>query len=104
MGRKLYVGNLPYSITKEELTETFSKVGKVDSVNIVMDRYSGKPRGFAFVEMSNDSEAANAVSSLNGQTLGDRKIVVNEARAEESRGGGGGRRFERRDDRDRRRW
>ncbi len=90
MGRKLYVGNLSYSVTKETLEELFGKVGKVESVSIITDKYSGQPRGFGFVEMSSQQEAEEAIKQLNGQMLGDREIVVNEARAEERKGGGGG--------------
>lgn len=90
MGRKLYVGNLSYSVTKETLEEFFGKIGKVESVSIITDKYSGQPRGFGFVEMSSQQEAEEAVKQLNGQTLGDRQIVVNEARTEERKGGGGG--------------
>lgn len=94
MGRKLYVGNLSYSVTKEMLEELFSKAGKVESVNIVTDRYSGQSRGFGFVEMASDREAGEAIKQLNSQTLDDRQIVVNEARTETRKGGGGGgRRF-----------
>ncbi len=84
------MGNLSYSVTKETLEEFFGKVGKVESVSIITDKYSGQPRGFGFVEMSSQQEAEEAVKQLNGQTLGDRQIVVNEARAEERKGGGGG--------------
>jgi RNA recognition motif-containing protein len=92
MGRKLYVGNLSYAVTKEMLEEIFSKAGKVESVNIVTDRYSGQSRGFGFVEMANQNEASEAIKQLNGQTVADRQIIVNEARTDE-RKGGGGRRF-----------
>ena len=84
------MGNLSYSVTKETLEEFFGKVGKVESVSIITDKYSGQPRGFGFVEMSSQQEAEEAIKQLNGQTLGDREIVVNEARAEERKGGGGG--------------
>jgi RNA recognition motif-containing protein len=94
MGRKLYVGNLSYSVTKEMLEELFGKIGKVDSVNIVTDRYSGLSRGFGFVEMTNPNEASEAIKQLNGQTVADRQIIVNEARTEGRKsGGGGGKRF-----------
>ena len=82
MNRKLYVGNLSYSVTKEELEQFFSAAGKVDSVTIVTDRYSGQPRGFAFVEMSTPDEAQEAKNKLSGQTLGNRQIIINEARLE----------------------
>jgi RNA recognition motif-containing protein len=72
------------------LEELFGKVGKVESVNIVTDRYSGQSRGFGFVEMASSNEAGEAIKQLNGQTVGDRQIIVNEARTDERKGGGGG--------------
>ena len=93
MGKKLYVGNLPYSATDESLTETFSQCGTVDSAKIIMDRDSGRSKGFGFVEMSTDEEAQNAISKLNGQQLGGRAMNVSEAKPQaprENRGGGGG--------------
>lgn len=95
MGNRLYVGNLSFSVTKESLTELFSKAGSVTDANVITDRMSGQSRGFGFVEMSNDAEAQEAIKQLNGQTIGDRQIVVNEARPSAKRegGGGGGRRF-----------
>ena len=95
MGRRLYVGNLAYSVTKESLTEFFSKAGSVVSADIITDRMSGQSRGFGFVEMETDEQAQEAIKQLNSQTLGDRQIVVNEARENKRRegGGGGGRRF-----------
>ncbi|MBI5125708.1 MAG: RNA-binding protein [Planctomycetes bacterium] len=90
MGKKLYVGNLGSSVTREMLESCFGAVGKVESVNIITDRYTGQPRGFGFVEMSSNQEAQDAITKLNGQSLGDRTIIVNEARAEERRGGGAG--------------
>ena len=81
--KKLYVGNLSYAVTKEMLEELFGAVGKVETVNIVTDRYSGQSRGFGFVEMSSDSEAAEAIKKLNGQTVAERQIIVNEARSDE---------------------
>jgi len=95
MGKKLYVGNLSYSTTKEALENLFSQAGQVESINIVTDRFTGQPRGFAFVEMSSQKEANEAIQRLNGQTLDGRNIVVNEARTEERRDSGrrgGGRR------------
>jgi cold-inducible RNA-binding protein len=99
---RLFVGGLPYSTTEEELTELFSRLGTVSSVTIVTDRYTGRSRGFGFVEMPNPEEAQIAVRRLNGQQLGGRSITVNEARPREERGprerggaggfrGGGGR-------------
>lgn len=90
MGKKLYVGNLGSSVTREMLESCFGAVGKVESVNIITDRYTGQARGFGFVEMSSNQEAQDAITKLNGQSLGDRTIIVNEARAEERRAGGGG--------------
>ena len=94
MGNRLYVGNLASSVTKESLTQLFSQAGTVSDVNIIMDRMSGQSRGFGFVEMGSDGEAQEAINQLNGKTLDDRQIVVNEARPSNRRnGGGGGRRF-----------
>ncbi len=90
MGKKLYVGNLPYTTTDENLTSTFGAFGTVDSVKIITDRESGRSKGFGFVEMQNDDEAEKAISSLNGSDFGGRKIVVSEARAREEGGGGRG--------------
>jgi RNA recognition motif-containing protein len=92
MAKKLFVGSLPYSTTQEEIAQLFSQVGSVASVNVIIDRYTGRAKGFAFVEMSTDEEAKAAVEKLNGYSLGGRAIVVNEARPQEDRGnrGGGG--------------
>ena len=90
MGRKLYVGNLPYSATEETLRETFSQCGSVDSVNMITDRDTGQSKGFGFVEMSRDSEAQKAIQDLNGSTLDGREIKVNEAKPKAPRGGRGG--------------
>ena len=89
MGRKLYVGNLPYSATEQTLHETFSQCGSVDSVNMITDRDTGQSKGFGFVEMSSDSEAQKAIQELNGSTLEGRQIKVNEAKPKAPRGGGG---------------
>ncbi len=95
MGSKIYVGNLPFSATSESLNEMFSKFGTVDSAKIVMDRDTGRSKGFGFVEMSSADDAAAAIEKLNGQDHGGRSLVVNEARPMEPRtggfGGGGGR-------------
>jgi len=95
MGKKLYVGSLPYSTNEDELRDMFGACGAVDSVAIILDKFSGKSKGFGFVEMSNDDEADKAINELNGRELGGRTIVVNEARPPEKRsggfGGGGGR-------------
>jgi len=92
MSKKLYVGNLPYSATDQTLTDTFSQFGSVHSAKVIMDRESGRSKGFAFVEMSTDEEASNSINKLNGTTLDGRAINVSEAkpqapRSEGSRGG-----------------
>ena len=86
---KIYVGNLSFDVTEEEITAEFSTYGKVESVAIPSDKLSGRPRGFAFVEMSSTSEAEAAIAGLNGKTLKDRTIVVNESRPRTDSGGGG---------------
>jgi RNA recognition motif-containing protein len=88
MGRRLYVGNLSYNTTELSLREAFGQVGTVADVKIVMDRETGRPRGFGFVEMSSDQEAQEAIQQLNGRELDGRAINVNEA---QERAGGGGR-------------
>lgn len=92
MGRKLYVGNLPYSADQKSLTELFGKCGTVDSVNVITDRDTGQSKGFAFVEMSSDSEAQKAIQELNGTDCEGRPLTVNEAKPqkEKSRGARGG--------------
>ena len=92
MGRRLYVGNLPYSTGEAELQELFSKAGTVESVRVMRDAATGRARGFAFVEMSTDEEAQAAIAALNGQDNNGRALTVNEAkpREERPRGGGGG--------------
>jgi hypothetical protein len=90
MGRKLYVGNLPYSATEQSLREAFSASGTVDSVSVITDRDTGQSKGFAFVEMATDQEAQAATQAMNGQMLDGRQIKVNEAKPRESRSGGGG--------------
>lgn len=89
MGRKLYVGNLPYSATEQSLREAFAASGTVDSVSVITDRDTGQSKGFAFVEMSSDSEAQTATQTMNGKMLDGRQIKVNEAKPRENRGGGG---------------
>jgi cold-inducible RNA-binding protein len=87
---RIYVGNLPYDVTEEELKQEFLAHGEVASVSIMTDKFSGRPKGFAFVEMDAKSEAEAAIESLNGKVLKERTIVVNEARPRtENRGGGG---------------
>ena len=86
---KIYVGNLSYDVTEEELRQEFASFGKVESVSIPTDRYSGRPRGFAFVEMPSVSEGQAAIAGLNGKTLKDRALTVNAARPRtDDRGGG----------------
>ncbi len=87
--KKLYVGNLPFSTNEQELRELFEQHGEVSSAQIVMDRETGRPRGFGFVEMTNDAEADAAIAATNGAQLGGRAIVVNEARPREAGAGGG---------------
>ncbi len=91
MGRKLYVGNLPYSATEQTLQDTFSQCGTVDSVNVITDRDTGQSKGFGFVEMSSEGEAQKAIQELNGSSLDGREITVNEAKPQQRRSGGGGR-------------
>jgi RNA recognition motif-containing protein len=90
MGKKLYVGNLSYSVDSSELEQLFSQHGQVVSAQIINDRDTGRSKGFGFVEMANDAEADAAVAALNGQQHGGRALTVNEARPREDRGGGGG--------------
>ena len=96
MAKKLYVGGLPYSTTDDELREAFAKAGAVASVTILMDKMTGRSRGFGFVEMENDEDAAKAIDMWNGQDFGGRKLTVNEAKPMEPRAprsndsGGGG--------------
>ncbi len=85
MAKKLFVGSLPYTTTDQELNELFSQFGKVDSATIINDRMTGRSKGFGFVEMSSDDEAAKAIQELNGKDVGGRNIVVNEARPREER-------------------
>ncbi|MFN7197902.1 MAG: RNA recognition motif domain-containing protein, partial [Hylemonella sp.] len=96
MGNKLYVGNLAYSVRDESLQEAFGQFGTVTSAKVMMDRDTGRSKGFGFVEMASDAEAQSAINGMNGQALDGRAIVVNEARPREERpggfgGGGGGR-------------
>ncbi len=95
MGNKLYVGNLPYSVRDEDLQQSFSQFGSVASAKVMMERDTGRSKGFGFVEMGSDAEAQAAINGMNGQSLGGRSVVVNEARPMEARpprsfGGGGG--------------
>jgi RNA recognition motif-containing protein len=90
MGKKLYVGNLPFSSTEDDLRDLFGRFGSVDSVSVITDRDTGRPRGFAFVEMAEASAAAEAIKNLDGSQLGGRAIKVNEAQDKQRGGGGGG--------------
>ena len=115
MGRRLYVGNLPYETGENDLQELFARAGTVDNVKLVRDMATGRTRGFAFVEMNTDEEAQRAITELNEYQLGGRALTVNEARPKPpssggfgggggfGRGGGGGGSNRRRPDRDRRR-
>ena len=85
MTKRLFVGNLPYQVTNEELTELFSKAGKVVSANVIIDRMTGTGKGFAFVEMETEAEAEEAMKTLNGAQLGDRNIRIDEAKPQEQR-------------------
>src|SRR3954469_21567012 len=94
MGKKLYVGNLPYSATDQILSDTFAQCGTVESAKVIMDRDTGRSKGFGFVEMSSDAEAQDAISKFNGADYDGRPMTVNEARPmvprDNSRGGGSG--------------
>ena len=87
---RLYVGNLPFSATEDDIRDAFADHGTVQSVSVITDRETGRPRGFAFVEMSTDQEAQTAVDEMDGRDFGGRSLRVNIARPRESRGGGGG--------------
>ena len=97
MGNKLYVGNLPYSVRDEDLQQSFGAFGSITSAKVMMERDTGRSKGFGFVEMGSDAEAQAAIAGMSGQSLGGRSITVNEARPMEARpprtggfGGGGG--------------
>jgi cold-inducible RNA-binding protein len=90
MGRKLYVGNLPFSAGEQELQDLFAGAGQVETVNIVRDMATGRARGFAFVEMASDDDAQNAITTLHNTQFGGRNLTVNEARPKTPGGGGGG--------------
>lgn len=87
MAKKLYVGNLSYSTNDDSLRETFAQAGNVESANVIMDRMSGRSRGFGFVEMATDEEAAAAIEMFNGKEVDGRELTVNEARPMTPRGG-----------------
>lgn len=90
MSTKLYVGNLAFQTTSQELEQLFGQAGTVQSASIIEDRDTGRSRGFAFVEMSSQEEAASAIEQFNGKEVGGRTLTVNEAKPRENRGGGGG--------------
>jgi RNA recognition motif-containing protein len=90
MSMKLYVGNLSFDTTTQDLEQVFGEVGTVESTNIIEDRDTGRSRGFAFVEMSSQEEGQNAISQLNGREVDGRELKVNEAKPQEKRSGGGG--------------
>src|SRR5258707_4012648 len=90
MGKNIYVGNLPYDTTGDDLVELFQTYGTVTSGQVIIDKFSGRSRGFGFVEMDRDDEAQAAIDALNGSPYGGRPLTVNEARPREERGGGGG--------------
>lgn len=85
MSAKLYVGNLDYTVTGDQLTEMFSQAGKVVSATVITDRYSGRSKGFGFVEMNSDDEAKKAIETFNGKDFQGRNLIVNEARPQEPR-------------------
>jgi cold-inducible RNA-binding protein len=90
MGRKLYVGNLSYGVTNSDLEQMFAPHGTVQSAQVIMDRDTGRSKGFGFVEMGSSNEATEAINALNGKDVDGRKLTVNEAKPREDRGGGGG--------------
>jgi RNA recognition motif-containing protein len=90
LGKKLYVGNLPFSATEAEIKELFERHGPVDKVSVITDRETGRPRGFAFVEMREGGDADNAIQALDGRDFGGRSLRVNEAQDRRAGGGGGG--------------
>ena len=90
MGNKLYVGNLSYNVRDDDLQQTFAQFGTVSSAKVMMDRETGRSKGFGFVEMGSDAEAQSAINGMNGQQMDGRALVVNEARPREERPGGFG--------------
>jgi len=89
MATKLYVGNLSYDMTDQQLNDLFAEAGNVSSAQVVTDRYTGQARGFGFVEMASEDEAQQAIAAINGRNVGGRSLVVNESRPREGGGGGG---------------
>lgn len=94
MTRKLYVGNLPYTVNEDQLRELFAQAGEVQTVNIITDRDTGRSKGFGFVEMATEDGAKEAIKRFNGYSIDNRSLTVNEARPREERPSGGGRRFD----------
>ncbi len=92
MAKKLYVGNLSYDVTEAQLRELFAQVGEVTEINVITDRDTGRPKGFAFVQMATDEAAQAAIQRFNGYSLDNRTLTVNEARPREERSSGGSRR------------
>jgi cold-inducible RNA-binding protein len=90
MGKKLYVGNLAYGVSSSDLQQMFEAHGTVESAQVIMDRDTGRSKGFGFVELSSDQEAQAAIAGLNGKEVDGRRLTVNEAKPREDRGGGGG--------------
>ena len=90
LSKKLYVGNLPFSATEADLRELFEAHGSIESINVITDRETGRPRGFAFVEMEDTESASKAMQALDGRDMGGRNLKVNEANERPPRGGGGG--------------
>ncbi|NLF72446.1 MAG: RNA-binding protein [Candidatus Anammoximicrobium sp.] len=88
----IYVGNLSYNATEDDLRQAFAQFGDVSSVSVIKDRETGRPRGFAFVEMPDEAQAKQAIENINNTEIAGRRVTVNEARPREDRGGGGGRR------------
>jgi RNA recognition motif-containing protein len=90
MGKKLYVGNLPYTATEDDIRDLFAEAGEIEDVAVITDRDTGRSKGFGFVEMATDEGAQAAITKFNGYNLNDRPLTVNEARPREERSGGGG--------------
>jgi RNA recognition motif-containing protein len=90
MAKRLYVGNLPYEITQDQLQKLFAEAGAVETVDVITDKMTGRAKGFAFVDMATEKDAQEAIKKYNGYSLDDRTLVVNEARPREERTGGGG--------------
>lgn len=92
MGKKLYIGNLSFTVDSDQLSSVFAEFGNVESVNVITDRETGRSKGFAFIEMSSDNEAQTAIQKMNGVDLGGRALNVSEAKPQEGRSGGSNRR------------